>query len=337
MDKRGQILVILTGGTICSATNAEGHRYSSAKTVKILDAFQKSRSPYRETVDFVTQMPMDILSENMTVAGWNCLLDTLRAADLSQYQGVIVLHGTDTLAYTAALLSISLAGIPIPLVMVSSQLPLGHKATNGHHNFRSAVELIMNGIAPNVYAVYRNSDGITYVHQGAHLLSCPDYSDDFYSRDPMVIGDTENACLDGIPFETDRLYLHAISPLSPCVLQVNPYVGLDYDALRLDGVQAVVHSTYHSQTVCVEEDSSSILDLLKRCKEQSIPLILAPCSKDAFQYVSTGKALAQGAFCVWGLTREMAYVKTLVGCAIGLTGEKLQTFLNTPINHEVNL
>lgn len=343
MQNDPKILVVLTGGTICSSTNEQGERYSNAANVKIIDAYKKGNSPFAGVVDFDPMIPTDILSENMTIDSWNTILNAFRTEiDWNAYRGIIVLHGTDTLAYTSSLLSILLAGAPIPVCMVSSQLPLDYEATNGHANFRASVELIMNGIAPNVYAVYRNSNGVLYAHYGAHLLQCANYSEDFFSADAMEILDADNACLTGKSFETDTFYLNKIQPLTACVLRVMPYVGIDYDAYNLDGIRAVVHGTYHSDTVCVERKEgkgsysrNSILHLIDRCKERDIQVFLAPCSPTAYKYESTGDALKQGASHICGLTCEMAYAKTLVGCALGLTGEELKNFVNRNINHEV--
>ena len=340
-ENNPKILVVMTGGTICSATNKEGVRYSDAKGVKIIDKFKRGESPFHNQVDFEKAMPLDILSENMTVARWNQLLDALRTVDWNAYKGIIILHGTDTLAYTASLLSIVLAGMKIPVCLVSSQLPLSRRATNGYANFRAAVELIMNGIAPNVYAVYRNSDGVIYTHYGAHLLQCANYSDDFYSKDQMAIPDPDNACLAGMPFQTKTQYFRKFTALEPCVLQLTPYVGVDYSAYCLDTVRAVVHGTYHSESVCVERSNGtgeygrySVLQFIDSCKKRDIPVLLAPCSPLAYRYESTGDALRQGAFSISRMTNEMAYVKTLVGCALGYKNEALQAFVNKRINHE---
>ena len=341
-EMKPQILVMLTGGTICSSTDQDGHRYSNAENVKIVDAFKNGDSPFRDAVHFEKETPLDILSENMTVDRWNTLLQALKTVDQDQFKGIIILHGTDTLAYTSSLLSIALAGMKIPVCLVSSQLPLDSEGTNGHANFRASVELIMNGIAPNVYAVYRNSDKVIYVHYGAHLLQCANYSDDFYSMDAMAIPDSENAKLEGFAFETAPNYVDRMAPLSPCVLRLMPHVGLDYSMFNLDGIRAIVHGTYHSQSVCVQRskgtggyDDASILHLLDLCKEKDIPVFLAPCSPEAFKYESTGDAIRHGAAHIYGMTNEMAYVKTLVGIALGWKGEELQTFLNTRINREI--
>ena len=335
-----KILVILTGGTICSATDEKGLRYSNAENVKIIGHYRNSDSPFSGKVDFDKEIPLDTLSENMTVDKWNALLEALKAVSYGDYKGIIILHGTDTLAYTASLLAITLAGIPVPVCMVSSQLPLDHKDSNGHANFRAAAELILNGIAPNVYAVYRNMDGVMYLHYGARLLQCANYSDDFFSRGMMPVSG-ENASFEGTPFRTNSLYLRKMGKLTPCVLKIVPYVGMDYSAFNLDGIKAIVHGTYHSQSVCVERSkgtgdygSCSVLHLLDRCKEKNIPVFLTPCSPEAAKYESTGDAVENGASHIYGTTNEMAYVKVLVACALGYGHAELEKFIAEDINGE---
>ena len=120
------ILLILTGGTICSFSNS--NREQSADTKKaqtvIVENFRKSTSVYssEDCVAFNPISPLNMLSENMNINSWNTLINSLKEQNFSSCDGVIILHGTDTLAYTASLLSLLLAGITVPVIMVSSQL-----------------------------------------------------------------------------------------------------------------------------------------------------------------------------------------------------------------------
>lgn len=338
-----KILVILTGGTICSHENADGVRSADAQNAKykIVSNFRKSSSPYKDA-EFDFLMPLNILSENMTVTTWNTLLDTFRENNFENYQGIILLHGTDTLAYTSSLLSLTLTHLDIPVIMVSSQLPIDKDGSNGNANFRSAVELITNGIKPNVYAVYRNSDGETYVHFGSSLLQCKNHSDDFFSVNALKITDTNNAKLEGNSFSTKNNFLKELKELKPCVLNITPYVGINYDNFNLQNISAVVHGTYHTQAVCVERSKKqgiftnySILSFAERCRKEGVNLFLAPCSENAFSYESTGDALENGILPINGMTNEMAYVKTLVGCSMNSQKDKLIEFINTDINGEM--
>ena len=342
MEKKN-ILLVLTGGTICSFDNGCGEQTSDVKRAEalIVKNFREGGSPYASdsAVSFDTKRPLDVLSENMTVEHWNTLKNALASYSLASYDGVIILHGTDTLAYTASLLSILLAGTPVPVILVSADLPIYNEKSNGNKNFKAAVELIVNGILPNVYAVYANREAgslALYIHYGSHLLQCANHSSDFYSSDMAPVS-PENAAFLGKRLECERMPLYECPDLSSCVLRIAPYVGLDYGRLLLDGVRAILHGTYHSSTLATDASSSaSATSLLERCNAQDPPIafFIEPCDKNAYSYETTGKALRGGARPIDRLTSECAYAKLLVGCALGYAGAHLEDYINTEINGE---
>ena len=322
--KPTKILLILTGGTICSFDRGDGERASDTERAEalIVGTYQKN---HKNCVSFDTVSPLNVLSENMTVSHWNTLIQALKSYDFSSYDGIILLHGTDTLAYTASLLALLLHGIQIPVLLVSAQLPLTDEHTNGNENFRAAIELIERGIAPSVYAVYRNSDGVTYLHLGAHLRQCDNGSNDFFSADMTPISNVAFS-----PNAPSEPLLYSCKTLPSSVLRIEPYVGLDYDHFSLDRVLAVLHGTYHSNTVAVSpSESTSILSLLARCKEREIPVFLSPCEEDSYAYETTGDALRGGAVALSGMTPEMTYVKLLVGLSLEYSEKALENFLKT--------
>lgn len=355
------ILILLTGGTICSFTNENGEQESNTKKAEtlIVKNFRNGDSEFRDEsqVKFTTKRPLDILSENMTIKHWNTLLRKMRKYDFSNYDGVIILHGTDTLAYTSSLLSILLAGIKKPVFLVSSQLPLYQAEANGNANFKTAVEHIVKGIKPNVYVAYRNDEmvnnkvqSIMYIHNGSHLLQCPSHSNNFYSIDmrPLKAG----TFFKGTEATGDTVLLYQCEKLKNCVLKIDPYVGMDYSRLSLRGVQVVLHHTYHSSTVPInpyhkniklEEEQSisyskdSMMHLKRRCDATNpkTEFYIEPCNKEsAYLYKTTGIALRSKVGTSWRTTSEMAYIKLLIGCALGYHGETLQAFINREINGE---
>lgn len=377
MENKSKILVVLTGGTICSHVGRNGKSKSNATKTKsyLAEHFQKSDSPFASQAVFdYCALETDVLSENMSASVLYGLLGIFKNHHIEEkYAGVIVLHGTDTLAYTSSFLSFALAGFALPVCMVSAQLPLKRKRkteengrikavveddpdTNGYANFRASVELILNGIAPNVYVVYRNMDGTLLLHLGAHLLQCPNGSDDFHSRDEMKIPDQKNARLAGISFENAHAYLHRVTNASENVLFLTPHTNLNYSLFDLTSCRAVIHGTYHSESVCIgrpsdaskkqkkeyltldtvrEEDRPfSILLLLSLCKEKKIPLFLAPCQKKNFKYSTTANALRCGAIPLPCLTAESAYAKALLACMLGKSGRAFELFMQKSLNHE---
>lgn len=117
MDK---ILVILTGGTIaCKKTNSglvplNGEEYFK----NILKEISADEFDIKEL--------MSIDSSDMGCAQWNIIGDEIcRSKD--DYMGIIVCHGTDTMAYTASALSFMLQNINIPVILTGSQRPACEK------------------------------------------------------------------------------------------------------------------------------------------------------------------------------------------------------------------
>lgn len=139
MDK---ILVIGTGGTIGSVKDDNIHLDTP---FKILDYMNY------DDVEFECVSPFTILSENMSFELWKKLADYIGSVDFSKYKGIIVLHGSDTLSFTGALLANLFYDKPI--VLVASDKPLEYKTANGFKNFENAVKYIQNGIS-KVYISY---------------------------------------------------------------------------------------------------------------------------------------------------------------------------------------
>lgn len=197
-----KILVIMTGGTICSF--AKGYTEDSVQNVRSLDEsrstrlltqnYYKSKSLYKYRVNFETESPINTFSENMTPGLWNGLLGYLKTVDFQQFSGVIIAHGTDTLAYTSALLALALTGIEVPVFVVSSNHPIdgSFPASNGSENFNTAVDLICENIVPGVYVPYKNTDGKMYIHNAAHINQCGDYTENFYSKTAVLLDDVKN-------------------------------------------------------------------------------------------------------------------------------------------------
>ena len=339
MENQAKILLLLTGGTICSFGDEQGNRrdvdIQKAKAL-LLQYFEESASPFaHEKFEVVTIL--NTLSENMTIPKWNELLRFLQKLDLSPYRGIVIAHGTDTLAYTSSLLALALSKVEVPVFLVSSQLPLNQSGANGNENFRRSVELICAGIHPGVYVVYRNEDGRCLLHHGGHLVSSGDYSNDFYSRDAICL--TEELNYDKICRQRNGngIDLCRIGELKSDVLRLEPYVGLNYEQISLKkGIRAVVHGLYHSATACIggtkeEQDSPySLLPFLARCREAGIPMVVTPCPGEAV-YASAVWMMEAGAIPVYGMTKEMVYVKTLLAGALGYPCEKLLSFLTEDV------
>lgn len=267
-----KILIIHTGGTIGSFPKErarEMNKETAAKTRRLLiENFASSKSKFARFDSML--LPADYpwqnttLSESMTLKKLSLLIKYINSLDLSLYDGLIILHGTDTLAYTAALLSFAFAKTEIPIFLVSGNRPPHDKLSNANANFTTAVELIWGGIAPNVYITYRNTDNVMRLYLASGIMQSENYSDDFRGVKnkffELLNKKQRNIalkkCLEFSQNRTDFAPVNSknITGLSEKVLLIKPYTGLDYSVYKhcfdtVESFKAIVHGTYHSGTV----------------------------------------------------------------------------------------
>ena len=141
------ILLLTTGGTIASRPTEEG-------LAPGLDGEDLARSiPF--LTDSYTVAVRDILhldSSNIQPEEWQLIAKAVYA-ERGDYDGIVITHGTDTMAYTASVLSFMLRGIPIPVVLTGSQLPIEHPLTDALENLRIAFAMACSG-APGVFVAF---------------------------------------------------------------------------------------------------------------------------------------------------------------------------------------
>lgn len=269
-----KILIVHTGGTIgCFAKeNAREMNRESASEMRqlLVENFKNSASPYAEYYHLLTpsKFPWEntTLSESMTLENLNAIVKFIRNVPSDDFDGIIVLHGTDTLAFSAAMLSVALSDTEIPIVMVSGNRPPSDPLSNANDNFTAAVQLIWSNLAPNVYVTYRNSDNIVRLYLASAIMQSENYTDDFrwasadkvFDLNATPIDETLTKCQ---KFSNNRksfpiVNIDSIKKFSEQVLLIKPYTGLKYtiyndcfDNENPDSYKAVLHGTYHSGTV----------------------------------------------------------------------------------------
>ncbi len=311
------ILVVFTGGTIGSTATDGTIDTEGSTSFKLIRLFQQHYENHRK-IHFDTIQPLQILSENLAPDAWKTIIAAIENARPEQYDGIIITHGTDTLAYTACALSFYFNAAKIPMLLVSSDYPLNHPKANGLENFICAVEFILQKIETGVFVPYRNQQQITQLHQGTHLACSLQLSGDFFSIQGKSYMQFENrrfSLLNPSTQRTPNQNIQLKADFSERILMIKPYPGLNYTHVNLDNVDAVLHDLYHSGTACVSPqwgENYSLLEFITRCKQQGITVYLAPAIKSADAYQSTQALIEQGAEIIWNMSIEAAYVKLLL-------------------------
>lgn len=278
-----KLLTVFTGGTIGCSENGGTLAPDAANSALLLRLYREKTGDTQ--TEFTAVQPFGILSENMDFARLQALYDCLAAQNSGQYDGVIIAHGTDTLPYTAAYLSLRLGQCQPPDVLVSANYPLADSRSNGVDNFCGAVRFLQSGQGSGVFVSYRNTDdGFTAIHRGSELLPHAPYSDSVFSLFDNSFGRVgESGEFVKNPHYTERsLPCPAVKDSGEEVLWLRAHVGMSYPR-DLTPYRAVLLEGYHSGTLCTEGEP--LREFCRRAAECGLPVYLTGAD-DGFHYES---------------------------------------------------
>lgn len=133
-----KVLLIYTGGTIGMGHNPDTGALEPLNFDHLLSNFPEFALLPTEVDTYQFTPPID--SSDMSLRRWAQLVRII-ADNYETYDGFVVLHGTDTMAYTASALSFMLENLTKPVILTGSQLPIGQLRTDGKENLLTSIEL----------------------------------------------------------------------------------------------------------------------------------------------------------------------------------------------------
>jgi L-asparaginase len=142
-----KLLLLATGGSIASVQGDEGlsPRMDAEDLLSFLH--EKNRSYQIES-----KLLMNIDSTNMQPESWVRIAEAVHA-NYDNYDGFVITHGTDTMAYTSAALSYMLQNVSKPIVITGSQIPINFKKTDAKKNVMDAIRFACEDIG-GIYVVF---------------------------------------------------------------------------------------------------------------------------------------------------------------------------------------
>ncbi len=266
-----KLALIFTGGTI-SAQIKNG----------FISPFSKTKSQLLKTLDDSIEVesfqPYYILSEQLNGKYISALLECVEQRLKCSFDGIIITHGTDTLQYSAAALSIAFGNSKIPIVLVSSNYILSDSRSNGLSNFKYAVEFIKQKIG-GVFVSYKNEGSYPEIFLGNSLLPHLPYSDSL-SAIGGAFGFFKGKNFTRLIQNFDRQGEGKFTlPEKSPVLWIRAHAGMKYPKIK--DCKAVLFESYHSGTLPSEDN-----DFINFCKNSTVPIYLVGAD-EGFQYEST--------------------------------------------------
>ena len=145
MEKK-KILLMTTGGTIASMPGGEGLEPQRSEVM------EREIDQLRTYYDITVRDVMCLDSSNITPEEWTVIaMEIFRQRE--GFDGIVVSHGTDTMAYTTSAITFMLPDIDLPVVFTGSQLPLADVLSDGPDNLRTAFAMAASG-HPGVYLAF---------------------------------------------------------------------------------------------------------------------------------------------------------------------------------------
>ncbi|WP_025003299.1 asparaginase [Prevotella dentasini] len=138
MNRTNKVLLIYTGGTIGMGCNPLTGALEPLDFNHLVDNVPEFAQIHTE-VDTYQFVPA-IDSSNISPSQWAQIVSIV-AKNYEQYDGFVILHGTDTMAYTASALSFMFENLTKPVILTGSQLPIGQLRTDGKENLMTSLEL----------------------------------------------------------------------------------------------------------------------------------------------------------------------------------------------------
>ena len=167
-DGLPKILLLSTGGTIASKVD---YRTGAVTPVLTAQELNSSVPELSEIANIDAKVLLSEYSENIMPEDWLEIASKIKEFEKSDYSGIIVAHGTDTMHYTSSFLSFALAGFPIPIALVGSQRSSDRASSDAALNLIGATKFITETKTRGVYIVMHQdeNDNTVACHIGTRV------------------------------------------------------------------------------------------------------------------------------------------------------------------------
>ncbi|OHW37201.1 asparaginase [Pseudomonas sp. 06C 126] len=324
MSKANHIMVLYTGGTIGMQASANGLAPASGFEARMREQLAHLPAP---TWRFREMAPL-IDSANMTPAYWQRLRSAVVEAVDEGCDAVLILHGTDTLAYSAAAMSFQLLGLPAPVVFTGSMLPAGVPDSDAWENVSGALAALGEGLAPGVHLYFHGA--LMAPTRCAKIRS--------FGRHPFAALQRNGgvAKAQALPAALDYRQPKALANVG--VLPLVP--GIDagqLDALVDSGIQALVLECFGSGTG--PSDNPAFLASLQRAQDRHVMVVaITQCHEGGVEldvYEAGSRLRGVGVLSGGGMTREAVFGKLQALLGAGLSNDQVRRLVELDLCGEL--
>jgi len=336
------VLLIYTGGTIGMIENPETGALESFNVEHLLQHAPELMRFNFNIATYQFEPPID--SSDMEPSDWVLLVEII-SSNYELYDGFVILHGTDTMSYTASALSFMLENLGKPVILTGSQLPIGLLRTDGKENLITAIEI----------AAATNPDGTPVVTEVCILFENNLMRG---NRTTKINAENFNAFRSynfpllahaGVHIKYENHLLRKPDPSLPLkphyhlntnVVIFTLFPGIREEIVatlfRASGIQAVVMKTFGSGNAPQKKWLIKLLE--EATKKNKLVVNISQCligCVEMERYETGRQLLSAGVISGYDITPESALTKLMFLLALDLPVDEIRKRMNTNLAGEI--
>lgn len=341
--KERSILIIYTGGTIGMVEDEETGVLVPFNFEQISEQVTELRRMNCHLSTITFDPPVD--SSNINPDTWIRLVSIIEE-NYTTYDGFVILHGTDTMAFTASALSFMLENLDKPVVLTGSQLPIGTLRTDGKENLISSIEIASayrqgDPVAPEVCIFFENK-----LFRGNRTTkSNAEYFNAFVSENFPPLADTGvhiryNYSNMLYPEQRNKLVVHKKLDSNIAVLKIFPGIqpSVVNAMLNIPGLKALVLESFGSGNA---PNQRWFIDALKNAVERGLIIVnVTQClagSVEMERYETGIELMKSGMISGYDSTTEAAVTKLMFLLGSFDDRDLIKSSLNKSLRGEITI
>ena len=331
-----QVCVIYTGGTIGMMPTENGYAPNPKAFPEVMDHIHDVNLPDFPSYEIVS-LPRLLDSSDITYKEWNAIGEIIYER-YDDFDGFVVLHGTDTMAYTASAMSFMLEGLNKPVIFTGSQIPLCRVRSDGIDNLVTSMLVASAGKVKEVCLYFggklMRGNRVTKISaNGLEAFASPNYprladiGTDIVYREKHIRKPKPSS-----------LTLQKIGSVPIAVLKIFPGIQYElFESIISNNMKGVVIEAFGAGNI---PNSESLEPILRAARDKGV--ILAVCSQCNNGNVTIGTYAASmylhraGAVSGHDMTTEAAVAKLYYLFSKYDDVEMIKTLMETDISGEIS-